>query len=327
MTQPTVFISHHSSQYEKARQVKAALAQAGIDGWLAPDDIDPGSAFDTQIIEQVKRSDAVVLLLCANSDQSRHVKRELMIADDEGKPLFPVRLENIEARGLAYWLKDYQWIDWIGGKGDGLDRLIAAIRQRLGDAPRDHAAAAPNPDRRKRGRVLAVAGCIVAITIAVAGIAWWIVSADAAFAETPLKPGSWLARRDVLAITFPDLPPEVKAQMEQIFENDPDPEECISPEVAANPGIELFDPGRKGKCTLSNFKMGGGRMSGYLLCPLPGLTDGSVMQITFRGAYTRTTIDMDNDIMVSRPGSIMKLKARDSSQWVADECTNKSTIK
>jgi hypothetical protein len=325
LTQPSVFISHHSSQYEKARQVKAALAEAGVAGWLAPDDIDPGSAFDTQIVEQVKRSDAVVLLLCANSDQSRHVKRELMIADDEGKAVFPVRLEPIEARGLAYWLKDYQWIDWIGGKGDGLDRLIGAIRSRDGFEAVPPPAA-PRRERRRKRMSLIAAG-IFGIVAAAAALVYFLAPGGAVLAETPLKPGSWLARRDVLAITFPDLPPEVRAQMEQTFENDPDPEECISPEVAANPGIELFDPGRKGKCTLTNFKMGGGRMSGYLICPLPGMTDGSVMQITFRGAYTRTTIDMDNDIMISRPGSIMKLKARDSSQWVADQCTDKSAAK
>jgi hypothetical protein len=163
---PIAFISHHSSQYDAAKAVKAALADAGIDGWLALDDIEPGATFDTAIVEQVKRSDLVILLLCAQSDQSRHVKRELMIADDAGKPIFPVRTEAIEANGLAYWLKDYQWIDWIDRKGDGIDRLIAAIGRRTGAEVQLRACCGcqageteeGDMDRRDCGAIVLVAG-------------------------------------------------------------------------------------------------------------------------------------------------------------------------
>lgn len=127
--QPIAFISHHSSQVETARQLKKVLGQNGVDGWMAPDDIDPGRPFDQAIIEQVRRSDLIILLFCARSDQSRHVKRELMMAENGDKLVFPVRLENIDAEGLAYWLNDYQWIDWFDRRDDTIQRMIETIKR------------------------------------------------------------------------------------------------------------------------------------------------------------------------------------------------------
>ncbi|MGP1352861.1 MAG: TIR domain-containing protein [Parasphingopyxis sp.] len=126
---PVAFISHHSSQVETARQLKQVLANNGVDGWMAPDDIDPGRPFDQAIIEQVRTSDLIILLFCARSDQSRHVKRELMMAENGDKLIFPVRLENIDADGLAYWLNDYQWIDWFDRRDDTIQRMIDTIKR------------------------------------------------------------------------------------------------------------------------------------------------------------------------------------------------------
>ncbi len=126
---PIAFISHHSSQVETARQLKQVLAHNGVDGWMAPDDIDPGRPFDQAIIEQVRRSDLIILLFCSRSDQSRHVKRELMMAENGDKLIFPVRLENIDADGLAYWLNDYQWIDWFDRRDDTIQRMIDTIKR------------------------------------------------------------------------------------------------------------------------------------------------------------------------------------------------------
>ena len=147
---PVAFISHHSSQVETARQLKQVLANNGVDGWMAPDDIDPGRPFDQAIIEQVRRSDLIILLFCARSDQSRHVKRELMMAENGDKLIFPVRLENIDADGLAYWLNDYQWIDWFDRRDDTIQRMIDTIKRIVQVAAAEQAAkgepaAAPPP--------------------------------------------------------------------------------------------------------------------------------------------------------------------------------------
>lgn len=321
---PIVFISHHSSQAAIARQLKAMLERAGISGWMAPDDIDPGVTFDRAIIDQVARSDGIVLLFCGNSDQSRHVKRELMLGEDSGRPIYPVRLENVAPRGLAYWLQDYQWIDWLGGKGKGVERLIETIRRNALGAAAPPADAAAPAGRHGGRRLLLAAGGVLALAAALAAghfLFWRAAPPAAAPADYVINPGKWIARRQVIEILFPEVAPDMARQIAQTFENDPDPEECIAPEVARAPGVRLFDPSGEGRCTLTGFTMSGGRLSGYLNCPLPGVTDGSVMQITLRGRYTRTLIDLQNDVTISRPGTMMRLRVRDTTRYEGPTCS------
>lgn len=253
------------------------------------------------------------------------MKRELILGEGSGKPIYPVRLENVMPRGLTYWLQDYQWIDWLGGRGAGVDRLIATITRNAGNgAPTATLAAAARSPRSSRNRLL-IAGIAAALVALVVAGYFLLRPKPGASAATPpdfvINPGKWMSRRDVIEIVYPEVEPQMAAQIEQMFENDPDPEECIAPEVARAPGLELFDPGGAGHCTLTSFNMSSGRMSGYLSCPLPGVTDGSVMQITFRGRYTRTSIDLENDITISRPGSITRLRARDTTHYAGPACS------
>lgn len=324
---PIVFISHHSSQATLARGLKKKLAEAGIEGWMAPDDIDPGTAFDEAIIAQLARSDGIVLLFSGQSDQSRHVKRELILAEDNGRAVYPVRLEAVTPRGLAYWLQDYQWIDWLGGKGPGADRLIETIRRNAGQAAAQPAIGpARAPPRRGKGLVIA---SLALILLAATAAGWYLLGGNrapaAAEADFAINPGKWIAQRDIREVVFPRVDPEQARQIEQSFENDPDPEECIAPEVARAPDVRLFDPRGEGGCRLTSFRMAGGRMSGYLNCPLRNAPGGEgVMQITFRGTYSRTLIELDNDITVSLPGRMMRLRARDTTRYSGPVCSERT---
>lgn len=312
------FISHHSSQYEAAKRIKAALAEAGIHGWLAPDDVDPGSAFDVQILRAIKDASVLVLLLCGQSDRSRHVKREVMLADDAGKPVFPVRLEPVKAEGLAYWLKDYQWIDWFGAKGDGLAKLVEAVREELaapGIVAVPPSVAVRAPASRRRWPL--IAGLATA-GLALAGLAaWWLMPGGAK--EPYVKPGLWLNKREMIAVTYPKVTDEAAEQIRQTVENDPNPEECIAEDVARKPDVRLFDPGNEGKCVLSSFQIGAGRLSGYLNCPLIGVKDGAVRMV-MRGTYTATSLVVESDVTMAQPGGTLTFKARDSSHWLAGAC-------
>jgi len=146
--QPLAFISHHSSQVEQARHIARILGRHGIKGWMAPDDIEPGQAFDQVIIEQIGKCDVILLLFSARSDQSKHVKREVMLAEQQGKLIYPIRLESIQPDGLAYWLQDYQWIDWLDGRDDAIERMVATIRRQLSaqsTGPQPAPPSAPDP--------------------------------------------------------------------------------------------------------------------------------------------------------------------------------------
>jgi uncharacterized protein YecT (DUF1311 family) len=125
----TLFVSHHSSKLDVAELVEKALAKRGVKCWIAPRDVDPGEPFDKAVRDAIENCTAVLLLFCAQSDKSRHVKRELILADSSGHPIIPLRLEAVDPRDLAYHLADSQWIDWIERREAVIDRVAAQARQ------------------------------------------------------------------------------------------------------------------------------------------------------------------------------------------------------
>lgn len=314
----SAFISHHSSQVDIARRLKGLLAGQGIDGWLAPDDIAAGTAFDQAILDQISRSDAIILLFCAQSDQSRHVKRELMLGEDGHKQILPVRLEDVPAQGLAYWLKDYQWIDWFGGEAQAVDRIVAAMT----GAPEPARAAAAPSARHPKYRLTKLALAVAAIAIVAAG-AWWAVGqgkndrdASAEVADSPIEPGVWTSKREVVKILYPEeIAPEYEKQFKALLENDPDPEDCITEKVAARPDVELFDPGHQSSCTIGSFKMNGGRISGYLNCKIAGDANGN-LQVTVRGTYTRTSMEFDNVVTMQTSQGMVRFRSHETQRWL-----------
>lgn len=128
----TLFISHHSSTVDTALEVETALAARGVKCWIAPRDVEPGEPFDNAVRAAIERSAAVLLLFCEKSDQSKHVKRELILGDSAGRPIIPLRLESVQPRELAYHLADSQWIDWIERREAVMDRVASQARQYAG---------------------------------------------------------------------------------------------------------------------------------------------------------------------------------------------------
>lgn len=130
MTQ--VFISHSSEDAFIAREVAAALQAAGLNIWIAPDSIPPGQAYNEAIVAGIKASDALAILVSNASNASRHVAREVGIADSHGKQIVPIRIEAVEpSDGLAYYLSMPQWVEWHARGAVALSPMIAM----LGSAP------------------------------------------------------------------------------------------------------------------------------------------------------------------------------------------------
>lgn len=173
---PRVFVSHHSSKAAVADQVEGLLSQRGIRCWIAPRDVPPGTPFDSAIQDAIQECSAVLLLFCANSDRSRHVKRELILGDSAGRPIIPLRLEAIDPGELAYHLADSQWIDWIDGREAVMDRVAAQVRLFAG-APAPTAPMPPVPeaqaltasDDARPGWVIPALGGALALALAVIG--------------------------------------------------------------------------------------------------------------------------------------------------------------
>lgn len=330
---PVAFISYHSSQEKTARHLKGILERNGVQGWMAPDDIDPGVAFDQAIIEQVERSDLIVLLFCAKSDQSRHVKRELMMAEDRKKLIYPVRLEDIDAKGLAYWLHDYQWIDWIDRRDATIQRVIDTIKrqvdtgkelpQAIAEAPAEmDGADSPPDDTRPAGLMgggrdggdpdappkflgipLNRTGWIVLGTAAVlaAILLGLLVNSLTGSTDYELRAGQWETRYEIDRILSDGGLPRseidaFRTDFEEAVET-----QCITPEQVRMPLVDFFDPEGDGNCSMSRLSMEGGEFGVRLDCR-PDDMDGQPAQIFMRGDYTPTTIDAEAEYVFPLEG-------------------------
>lgn len=122
------FISYHHEDIESAVALASHLDSAGIATWVASRDIVPGQDWDTAIATAIHQATAVVLVFSRLADGSRNIKRELMLADKNDKPIYMVRLDRVEPRNLAYLTASSQWVDW-GSAPDpaGLGSLVAAL--------------------------------------------------------------------------------------------------------------------------------------------------------------------------------------------------------
>ena len=124
-----VFISHHSeSAGDVALHVAQYLERHGIDCWVAPRDILPGEDWDAGVVRGLTSSGALVLLFSKQADDSKYVKRELMIAEDEELLVLPLRLEAVKPTALRLLLASPQWIDWMDRRDATLDRLVTRLR-------------------------------------------------------------------------------------------------------------------------------------------------------------------------------------------------------
>lgn len=129
----SVFISYASQRQQTAEHMASYLDRRGVETWLASRDIRPGEVWDEAVNAAITRASALVLLFCADADQSRQVKREIHLADRANIPVYPVRLQNIEPQKLGYFLTAAQWIDWMDERDSTLDTLIQAIDAAVGE--------------------------------------------------------------------------------------------------------------------------------------------------------------------------------------------------
>lgn len=122
-----VFLSHHSSKAELVQHLSKYLEKNGIETWYAPRDIPAGADWPNEIESAIKSCSSFVLLFCAKADSSQQVKREMALADKYHKPVFWVKIENVEPNNLGYFLTATQWLNWLDNRDDTLEQLVADI--------------------------------------------------------------------------------------------------------------------------------------------------------------------------------------------------------
>lgn len=109
-----VFVSYSHKDKPVADAVVADLENKGVRCWFAPRDMTPGTSWGDAIIGAIEASKIMVVILSANSNQSRQVVREVERAVANGVIIIPFRIEKIDPTGaMAYFLSTEHWLDAI----------------------------------------------------------------------------------------------------------------------------------------------------------------------------------------------------------------------
>jgi TIR domain len=110
---PAAFISHASADAAHAAEIVRVLEAANLRCWIAPRDIPVGEEWAGAIVEGLRRSRLLVVVLSVRSCASPEVYREVELASRAGKPMLTVRIDRsaVPTGTLQYFLSSIQWID------------------------------------------------------------------------------------------------------------------------------------------------------------------------------------------------------------------------
>ena len=135
--QQPIFISYSGEDSTVAAKVCRLLELEGIDCWIAPRNVEPGRDYGEQIISAIESAPAMVLILSAGANASIFVPNELERAVSKGKPVFVLRLAQIQPSwDIGRLAARAQWFDgWIPPLEDRVYEMAAAIRRMLGMPP------------------------------------------------------------------------------------------------------------------------------------------------------------------------------------------------
>jgi len=130
-----VFISHASKDFKLADEIRSRLESIGVECWIAPRDIPPGSSYGEQITNAIKECVAVVFVLTEQANASKAVANELEMAFRHERLIIPIRVTAIEpSNSLAFFLNNVQWVDAcftpIKKRVEEISRIVSAVKNK-----------------------------------------------------------------------------------------------------------------------------------------------------------------------------------------------------
>ncbi len=174
-----VFISHSTKDKVTADAVCAALESKGLRCWVAPRDIPPGAEWGEAIVEGIELCKAFVVVFSAQSNESKHVMREVERAVNKGAYIIPFRIEDImPSKSMEYFLSSQHWLDALTPPLEAhmeqlADTVGQLVRGGSSQSGRDTSSRTPkknrpDPEHVRRSRVPLIAGVSLVLTIALA---------------------------------------------------------------------------------------------------------------------------------------------------------------
>ena len=125
-----IFISHSSRDNTFAMEIKEWLESQGFDQSFLDFDkhigIEPGANWEKTLYREIDRSQAVLLVLTPNWNESKWCFAEYTQARALGKAIFPLTFVTIDDYRTA---SDTQYLDLTKNKEEGLQQLYEQLRQ------------------------------------------------------------------------------------------------------------------------------------------------------------------------------------------------------
>lgn len=132
-----VFISYYTRDKAIADALCATLEDREIRCWIAPRDVPPGQTWAGALMEAIHMSRVFVLVLSNGSNRSSQVIREVGEAVDNGIPIIPLRIEDVQpSREISYYIEATHLMDALTPPleqhlqrlGDRLETLLAGLQ-------------------------------------------------------------------------------------------------------------------------------------------------------------------------------------------------------
>lgn len=126
-----VFISYSSVNRDECVRVVEYLETKGINCWVAPRDILPGSHWMDSLTDAIDECEVVLLLLTANSNTSQQVKRELERAVSKGKRIIPYVMEEVQfSKWMQYCICIHHWQSTdVADFSRTIDSVVESLRE------------------------------------------------------------------------------------------------------------------------------------------------------------------------------------------------------
>jgi formylglycine-generating enzyme required for sulfatase activity len=169
-----LFISHSSADAKAALSLVNEIESRGVlKCWIAPRDIPIGASYQREIVRAIENCGGFVLLFSRNTNESEHVLREIELAGQFKKAIYPIKIDASEpAEGIRYFLANKQWVE---RKALG-NRLVETIEQMVASVQgveRPPAPAAPPPQLKPRGSPMLIGAAVIVLLLLGGGVAAW----------------------------------------------------------------------------------------------------------------------------------------------------------
>ena len=119
-----LFVSHASPDSDTAHSLVSELEANGHSCWIAPRDVRAGYDFRAEIVDALKSASGFMVLISQGANSSPHVLREVAMAEQYGKRIVPLRLDDTPLRSeLEYLLVGLHWVRYPGS----LDAILRTL--------------------------------------------------------------------------------------------------------------------------------------------------------------------------------------------------------